>query len=64
LTQPASMITDLLIRTCNHSDLTVAASTCDSEFSRFGGLGPYWAQLFQKVTLETGDMQAFCHYIY
>jgi sphingomyelin phosphodiesterase len=64
LTQPESMITDLLIRTCNHFDLTVAASTCESELSSFGGLGPYWAQLFQKMTLETGDIQAFCHYTY
>jgi sphingomyelin phosphodiesterase len=64
LTQSASMITDLLIRTCNHFNLTVAASTFELEFSSFGGLGPYWAQLFQKMALETGDMQAFCHYTY
>jgi hypothetical protein len=58
------MITGLLIRTCNHFALTVAASACESESSSFGGLGPYWAQLFQKIVLEIGDMQAFCHYTY
>jgi hypothetical protein len=64
LTQSASTITNLLIRLCNNFDLTVSASTYESEFSSYGGLGPYWAQLFQKMTLETGDMQAFCHYTY
>ena len=27
-----------------------------------GGLGPYWAQLFSKMSLETGDQQALCYY--
>ncbi len=29
-----------------------------------GGLGPYWAQLFSKMSLATGDQQAFCYYYF
>ena len=47
---------------CNAFQLTVDAATCESEYSGTGGTGPYLAQLFQKMTLATGDMQAFCYY--
>lgn len=47
---------------CNYFDLTVDAATCESEYSGTGGTGPYLAQLFQKMMLRTGDMQAFCYY--
>ena len=40
----------------------VKPSTCESYFSGTGGLGPYFAQLLQKMSLATGDMQAFCYY--
>lgn len=62
LTQSPAMVTDLLVRTCDHFDLTVNAATCESEYSGTGGTGPYLAQVFQKMSLGTQDMQAFCHY--
>ncbi|KAI9815935.1 MAG: hypothetical protein M1827_001927 [Pycnora praestabilis] len=64
ITQPASTITDLLIRACNQFKFSIYAATCEQEFSGVGGLGPYWAQLFAKMSLATGDMQAFCFYNY
>ena len=62
LTQPVSTITNLLIRACNTFQYPIYASTCQSEYSGVGDTGPYWAQLFAKMSLATGDMQAFCHY--
>jgi len=57
-------ITEVLIAGCNALNLTslVDHGTCESYFSGTGGLGPYFAQLLQKMSLATGDMQAFCYY--
>lgn len=64
ITQPVSTVTDLLVRACNKYKFSIYAATCEQEFSGIGGLGPYWAQLFSKMSLATGDMQAFCSYNY
>lgn len=62
LTQPASVITGLLVRTCNKSKLSVSAASCEAEFGAPGVHRYYLAQLFQKMSLETGDIQAYCRY--
>ena len=64
ISQPVAVITDLLIRLCNLYKFSIFAATCESEFSGVGGLGPYWAQLFAKMSETTGDYQAWCHYNY
>ena len=64
ISQPVSVITDLLIRLCNLYKFSIYAATCESEFSGIGGLGPYWAQLFAKMMESTGDYQAWCYYNY
>ena len=64
ISQPVSVITDLLIRLCNLYKFHIYAATCESEFSGIGGIGPYWAQLFAKMTESTGDYQAWCYYNY
>lgn len=67
ITQPVSTVVNLLIRACNAIpafESTIYAATCYEEFSGIGGLGPYWAQLFSKMSIATGDMQAFCHFNY
>lgn len=58
------VITQTLIQGCEALNLTslVDYGTCESYFSGTGGLGSYFAQLLQKMSLETGDMQAFCYY--
>jgi sphingomyelin phosphodiesterase len=62
LTQDA--MTVIMIEICSALKLTeiVAPATCESYFSGTGGLGPYLAQVLRKMSLATGDMQAFCHY--
>ena len=62
--QPVSVVTDLLIRLCNKYKFSIYAATCEAEFSGIGGIGPYWAQLFAKMSEETGDYQAWCYYNY
>ena len=62
LTQPVSTVTNLLIQVCEATGFSIYASSCYEEFSGIGGLGPYWAQLFAKMSLATGDFQAFCAY--
>ena len=64
ISQPVSVITDLLIRLCDLYKFSIYAATCESEFSGIGGLGPYWAQLFAKMTESTGDYEAWCYYNY
>ena len=64
LSQPVSVITDLLIRLCNLTHFRVYAATCTSDFSGIGGIGPYWAQLYAKMDGSTGDYQAWCYYNY
>ena len=67
ITQPVSLVTDLLIRACNAIPAfkdTIYAQTCYEEFSGIGGLGPYYTQLFSKMSLATGDMQALCYFYY
>jgi len=64
ITQPVQTIVDLLIRACNQFKLSIFAATCEEEFSGIGGTGPYYAQLFAKMSQATGDMQAFCYYNY
>lgn len=62
LTQPPETITNLLILICEAINLTLIASSCYEEFSGTGGLGPYLAQLYAKMSQSTGDMQAWCYY--
>lgn len=64
ISQPVSVVTDILIRICNLTKFSIYAKTCEDEFSRVGGIGPYWAQLFAKMQDSTGDYQAWCHYQY
>ena len=67
ITQSVQTVTNLLIRACEAIPAfydTIYAATCYEEFSGIGGLGPYWAQLFSKMSLETQDMQGFCHFLY
>jgi sphingomyelin phosphodiesterase len=67
ITQPVQTVTNLLIRACEAIPAfydTIYAATCYEEFSGIGGLGPYWAQLFSKMSLQTGDMSAFCYFQY
>lgn len=65
ITQPVQTVTNLLIRACEAIPTihdTIYAATCYDEFSGIGGLGPFFAQLFSKMSLQTGDMSAFCHF--
>lgn len=67
ITQPVSMVTSLLIKMCKAVPFfrnQIYASSCESEFSGVGNLGPYLAQLFSKMSLATGDMKAMCFYKY
>ena len=64
ISQPVSVITDILIRLCNLTHFSIYAKTCQAEFSGIGGIGPYWAQLFAKMSASTGDYQAWCYYNY
>ena len=67
ITQPVQTVTNLLIRACEAIPAfydTIYAATCYEEFSGIGGIGPYWAQLFSKMSLETQDMQGFCYFLY
>lgn len=73
ITQTVDTFVDLLIRYCNLGIVAHYAPTCHAEFaatpvnastysSDAGGIGPYWAQLYAKMSQTTGDMQAWCHY--
>lgn len=62
LMQPPETITNLLIRACQALKFPLVASSCYEEFSGAGGLGPYFAQLYAKMSQATGDMQALCYY--
>ncbi|KAF2236806.1 hypothetical protein EV356DRAFT_481645 [Viridothelium virens] len=65
ITQPVSTVVDLLIRACNAFpafEETISAQTCYEEFGGIGNTGPYYAQLFSKMSAATGDLQAFCAY--
>lgn len=63
ITQPVSAFSNILIRACNTLPFvkaSIRADTCESQFTLSGGLGPYFAQLFSKMSLATGDYQALC----
>lgn len=68
ITQPASTITNLAIRTCNEftaaflSADNLFSATCENEYAGIGNTGPYFAQLFAKMSMATGDMQGYCFY--
>jgi sphingomyelin phosphodiesterase len=62
LTQPPETITNILIRLCEPLNFPLIASSCYEQFSGAGGLGPYFAQLYAKMSQTTGDMQALCYY--
>lgn len=62
ITQPVSTVTNLLIRLCNVLQWSIYATTCEEEYSGIGGLGPYYAQLYSKMSYATQDMQAWCFY--
>jgi len=64
ITQPVDTVTNLLIRSCEYFKYSVYAATCFEEYSGIGGTGPYLTQLFAKMTQATGDMQAYCHYVW
>ena len=64
ITTSADTITNLLIRLCNKFKLTTYADTCEREYSQPGLTGPYLAQMFYKMNMETQDMQSFCAYYY
>ena len=64
LMQPPETVTSLLILVCEALDLPLVASSCYEEFSGAGGFGPYLAQLYQKMSQSTGDMQAWCYYTF
>ena len=62
ISQPVSVVTDLLIRVCNLTHPQIYAKTCQAEFSGVGGIGPYYTQLFARMSDVTGDYQAWCFY--
>lgn len=57
---PPATITKVLIQACNTWKFSGISNACTRIFSNPVGLGPYWAQLFAKMTNSTGDYQAFC----
>lgn len=62
ITQPVAVVTDLLIRVCNLTKPKIYAKTCQDEFAGVGGIGPYYTQLFARMSASTGDYVAWCHY--
>ncbi|MCJ1389734.1 hypothetical protein MMC18_002591 [Xylographa bjoerkii] len=62
ITQPVSTVVNVLIRLCNTIKFSIYAATCEQEFSGIGDIGPYYAQLFAKMSFATQDMQAWCWY--
>ena len=62
LTQNARSISNILIRLCNKYKYSIYAASCEQEYLGVGNTGPYYAQLFRKMSMGTGDMQAYCHY--
>lgn len=67
ITQPENIITELLIDVCETTSWVkkgISASSCYQEYSGIGNTGPYLALLFRKMSLATGDMEAYCHYKY
>ncbi|RVX69897.1 hypothetical protein B0A52_05732 [Exophiala mesophila] len=63
ITQPVSVFSNVLVQACNTLPFvkaSIRADTCESQFTHTGGLGPYFAQLFSKMSLATGDYQALC----
>ncbi len=62
LTLSQDAMTAIMIDICVALDLNSLTDhgSCESYFSGTGGLGPYFAQVLQKMSLTTGDMQAFC----
>ena len=62
ITQPVSTVTNLLIRLCNVLQWDISASSCEQEYSGRGGVGPYYAQLYSKMSYGTNDMQAWCYF--
>lgn len=66
LTQPASTVANLLVRSCEAGGwaprLRNAAGSCSDQFSQKGNMGVWWAQLFANMSVATGDMQIFCAY--
>lgn len=65
LSQSVSTVTNLLIRACENVPIlygSIYAATCYEEYSGIGGLGPYYAQLFGKMSLTTTDIQGWCFF--
>lgn len=63
ISQPVSVVTNVLIRTCNALPFLhekMRASSCESEFSGVASFGPYIAQLLSKMSLSMGDMYNLC----
>lgn len=53
ITQPVSTVTDVLIRFCKTIQYSIYATTCEEEFSGIGDIGPYYTQLFAKMSFAT-----------
>jgi sphingomyelin phosphodiesterase len=68
VTQPVDAVTNLLVRACDTFSVIKDAvssdfgDTCYEELAGIAGLGPYMVQLFSKMSMSTGDMQAYCYY--
>lgn len=62
LSLPVSNVTNLLIRLWNEYKFHIWAANGFQEFSGVGGRGPYLAQLFSKMSNDTGDYQALCSF--
>ncbi len=64
LTQPVEAITNLLIRLCEAFPSLRAqnnyADECQTDYGDPGGLGPWLAMAFSKMSMATGDMHALC----
>ncbi|EHY57878.1 Sphingomyelin phosphodiesterase 2 [Exophiala dermatitidis] len=63
ISHPVSLMTNVLIRTCNALPFVqdkMRASSCESEFGGVASFGPYIAQLLSKMSMATGDMYSLC----
>ncbi|KAK6382352.1 hypothetical protein LTS17_004239 [Exophiala oligosperma] len=63
ITQPVSVFTNILIKTCNTLPFvkgSIRAKSCEAEFGGVASFGPYLAQLFSKMSFATGDMHYLC----
>jgi sphingomyelin phosphodiesterase len=64
VSQPVDTITNILVRLCERFAEAPGVSPyiddCKRDFDEPGGLGPYYAMLFSKMSVATRDMPLFC----